>query len=534
MTASEFTGQKNIRELNAPDPNAMASNLYIGVVVSINDPQQQGRVKVYIHGIHDPGRSKEYYVWAPVAQHLAGALDGINMGPEKELVSGITSYGTFSVPRPGTSVLVLFAYGRLSNPIVIGCLHHNNMMSGLPGGDRGQNEATGQGDRRQNITRLVNRLTEAFGAADSVVKATRGYEVTAATNTPNSNATAENPDVPKELRKDGTIEDDRNKSGYPQGNTNGRGPEYRIPASEAPDTQIPMMYSWTTPAQNTILMNDDPDNFRIRLRTLSGNQIIFDDTNQRIYLSTGRGENYIEMDEDGHIDIFANHRINIHSAQDINIKSDKQLNMEGAEGINLKSNKDIKIDSGASISEKATTSIYQGAGANIHQNAGTDIFHSAGTDIHQNAGTDIHMTAGGDVNADAGADVLISAGTNIHNDAGDSFLATAASSMHLRTESDNMLLTTTSPGVIHLNGPPATAADSAVAATAASSPVAANSPNRIPLKETSDWRSITKAPEGRRTDSVNLAHQDKSTTDPYSNRTEGGKKSISRPLNWRK
>jgi hypothetical protein len=543
----QTSSDRQSSQLNELDKDAQSQGLYIGSVISINDPQQQGRVKVYVHGIHDPGRDKETYPWAYVAQGLAGVLEDVPMGPEGEEVTGITSYGNFSVPRPGSTVLVLFAYGRLSSPIVVGCLHLNNLMSSLPGGNKAQNEKTFPNDAQANITRLFSRLDEAFGSSETEIKATRGFEVTAAAHTPSALVTGGgSPDVPEADRKTGDITQDRTKTGYPLG------VEYDIPAEEAPDLQTPMMYSWTTPAQNVLLMNDDPDNFRIRLRTLSGNQVILDDTNQRIYISTGRGENYIEMDEDGHIDIFANHRISIHGTQDINIKSDKQVNIEGVEGINLKADKDIKVESGESISIKAGTSIYEGAGANIHQNAATDIFHEAGTDIHHTAGADMHHTAGTDINHTAGTDILQDAGADIHQNAGDSIYETAASSIHLDagdnihlTAGSNMnfesttdtLFTTILPGVLHFNGPAAvaaTVAEVATAATAASDPVAANTPNRKPLKETSDWRSISPAPTARRSDSASLAHTDKSTVDVYENRTEGGKNSITRPLNWRK
>ena len=527
--ADGTNNSQQVNKLNALDKDAMSSGLYMGSVISINDPQQQGRVKVYVHGIHDTGRNKESYPWAYVSQNLAGVLADVPMGPEKETVSGITSHGNFNVPRVGATVLVLFAYGRLSSPIVVGCLHVNNLVNALPGGNKGQNEKTFPDDSQENITRLVARLNEAFGSAETVVKATRGFEVTATAHTPSALVTGGgSPDVPEEDRKTGSIAGDRNKTGYPLGI------EYDIPADEAPDFQVPMVYSWTTPAQNAFLMNDDPDNFRIRLRTLSGNQIIFDDTNQRIYISTGRGNNYIEMDEDGHIDIFANHRITIRGTQDINIKSDKQVNIEGTEGINLKSNKDIKVDSAASISVKAATSIYEGAGTNIHQNAGTDIFHTAGTDINHTAGTDILQDAGEDIHRNAGDSIYDTAASSIHLDAtSENIHLTAGSNMHFESTMDT-LFTTLLPGVLHFNGPAAVPATIAEVGTAASTPVAANPVNREPTKETTDWREITVAPGSTRSDNANLAHIDKATVDVYENRLEGGKKSIRRPLNWRK
>ncbi len=452
--------EQSVASLNSRDQNAQAVGLYSGEIITNNDPQQMGRCRTLIHGIDEEGLGIENYRWTPVLSSLTGVQVDAPMGPAKEKTSGITSYGKFEIPKVGSIVMIMFLGGRLSNPIIMGCLYPNDLISGLPGGNRGKNEAD-ENQTSNNITRLKDRLDLAFGTSDSTVKDTRGYEVTA--RAPGERTGI--PDVLESNQKNGGIVSDRGRFGYPQATG------YDTSDSDGPDVE-PMMYSYTTPGQNMILMNDDPDNFRIRFRTLSGNQVILDDTNQRIYISTSQGNSYIELDEDGHIDIFADHRISIHSTQDINMKSDKQINIEGTQGVNIKSDKDIKVGSGGSFSLKADTSIYLNSTENYHVDAAAVFVESTTGDLNLRAAGDLLETA----------------------------------------------------TLIHMNGPPAVQADPAGVA---------NSVNRIPLHESNDWRSISQG--GIRSDAVADAHLDKvAIGDAYTNKGEGGKTGLDRPDNWRK
>ena len=449
--------EDHISDLNTRDANSRAIGLYTGEIIANNDPQQMGRCRVLIHGIDEEELEIKNYRWTPVLSSLMGVQVDSPMGPNKDETTGITSYGKFEIPKVGSIALIMFIGGRLSNPIILGSIIPNDLISGLPGGNRGKNEFDENGNNN-NITRLKTRLDTAFGSTDSVTKDTRGFEVTA--RAPGERTGV--PDVTDVNRRTGDITQDRAKSGYPK--------TLAFTPQEGPNNE-PMMYSYTTPAQNTFLLNDDPDNFRIRLRTLSGNQVILDDTNERIYISTGRGNSYIEMDEDGHIEIYSAHRISVHGEQDINIKSDKQVNIEGTQGINLKSSKDINLQTSTSISQKAGKSIYINAGINYHVDAAA-VFVEATT---------------GDLNLRATGDLL----------------GTATS--------------------IHLNGPPAVIAEPAGIA---------NSVNRIPLHESNDWRAISST--GVRSDTVSDAHDDKQVSATYTDKSQGGKISIPRLANWRK
>lgn len=465
--------EKHLEELN--ETRHTVDGLYIGSVLANNDPHQMGRCRVQIHGIDEAGQAIEKYRWVPSMSAFSGVQIDALMGANKDTSTGFSSYGSFGVHKIGAVVVVQFIGGHISNPIIMGVLPPNDMISGLPAGNKAQNETTDAPP--QDILPTKTNLDTAFGSSDSDVKSTRGYEVT-------GRAAGERtgiPDVIKENLKDGDAKADREKSGYPKSiNT--------VPQEGAENE--PMMYSFTTPNQHTVLMNDDPDNCRVRIRTVGGNQVILDDTNERIYISTQDGANFIEMDADGHIDIFAKSRISIHSETDINLKADKQVNIEGIEGVNIVSTKDIKLSTDASTNIKSGKSAYIDSGEDVHIKSGGDTNIGAGGGVSAKGGGDVVLDAGGDIGAKAGGN-LVGKGSQVQ-----------------------------------FNGPPP------ASSTAAKPAIPANPVNRNPNHESDDWRSID--PKGKRSDAVNPAHDDQAITKPYESDKEGGLKSRKRSENWRK
>ena len=74
---------------------------------------------------------------------------------------------------------------------------------------------------------------------------------------------------------------------------------------------------------HAITMDDRPFNQRVLFRTTNGHQVILDDTNEIIYVSTAKGETYFEMDQRGDIHVYASKNINFHAEDNFNINADK-------------------------------------------------------------------------------------------------------------------------------------------------------------------------------------------------------------------
>lgn len=74
--------------------------------------------------------------------------------------------------------------------------------------------------------------------------------------------------------------------------------------------------------------------FRVRTRT--GHQLLFHNSEDLIYIGNAKGTSWIELTSNGKIDIFAEDSISIHTKNDLNIRADRDINMEAGRNVNIK------------------------------------------------------------------------------------------------------------------------------------------------------------------------------------------------------
>jgi hypothetical protein len=104
-----------------------------------------------------------------------------------------------------------------------------------------------------------------------------------------------------------------------------------------------------TPGQHQFVMDDgssEGTDSMIRFRTRNGAQIMINDEHGMIYIISRDGYNWVELGNDGKIDVYAKGSISMHSAEDVNIHADNNVNIHGGNSVNvLSQGKDgIKID----------------------------------------------------------------------------------------------------------------------------------------------------------------------------------------------
>jgi uncharacterized protein (DUF2345 family) len=179
----------------------------------------------------------------------------------------------------------------------------------------------------------------------------------------------------------------------------------------------PQTYCFVTPGHHMIVLDDTPENCQVRIRTCEGAQFLIDDTNERIYISTAKGNNWVEMDEDGHISFFGSDSYSVRSGKDINFFADGDFNAQAAGNINFKAvNGGIKMESTADFHlRSASGSIYQTACDEFHVCVTNGMFISA-NEINESADTSIFVTAnGGNVNLKGSSGVILGAGGSMMN-----------------------------------------------------------------------------------------------------------------------
>ena len=318
-----------------------------GVVIDTSDPQQMGRVKVWCPAIDGDGWKAESLPWATYVSPLAGQTVDYPAGPGGENAPGPASYGFWAVPKVGSAVVIGFMYGNRNQRFYLGSYFPDHGNRSLP---LGRNSPAGpQTDTLETMEPSVSSLKDQFqGNLTASEALTRGvYERQVA------QALTE---------KDGT-------EGYQKG------------VAEA--GLDPQTYCITTPGRHSVIMQDNPENGRVRIKTANGHQVILDDANERIYVSTAKGQTWIELDQDGRIHVYAGDSVSITSGGDFNVAAKGNLNLQAGGNVNvsatgyarisackdvsLSGDDDVNLTSGAKMNLKAAGDILQ-TGSNIHLN----------------------------------------------------------------------------------------------------------------------------------------------------------------------
>lgn len=296
-----------------------------GIVKDTNDPQQNGRLKIWCPSLDGENIDLTTIPWAEYATPFGGVVNSFKTGRNTMQSDGPKSYGMWALPKIGAEVFVFLLNGDPNRRCYFASkfgLHRNRS---IPAG-RNKNETGSVGpftDSYDPLQPAYTNLREAFqNKLNSSQAQTRGaFERQAAQN---------------KTEKDG-------KDGY---------------ADSPVDSSYldPQTYCLTTPGGHSVIMNDAPDNCRVRLKTTEGNQIILDDTNERIYVSTANGKTWIELDEDGHIHCFAAESFSVRSGKDINLYADRDLNIEVGRNINaIALSGEIKATAKSNIQIRSTT-----------------------------------------------------------------------------------------------------------------------------------------------------------------------------------
>ncbi len=328
-------------------------SLMEGVVVDVTDPQQMGRVKIWIPAVDGEMYKLENLPWAVFVSPLAGQTRDYPGGAEGTPSKGLVSYGWWAVPKKGALVIVGFLYGDPNRRLYMGSYFRDHGNRSLPAGrnraDIGPGPIT---DTLDPLQPANSNLSAQFnGDLNASEAKTRGaYE--------------------RAVAQDKTIKD--GVEGYQPSPFNDK--EYD-----------PQTYALTTPGRHALIFQDNPSTGRIRIKTASGQQIILDDANERIYVSTARGNSYFEMDQDG--------RIHVYAADSLSLSTGGDFNVTASGAINLQSGKAVNIQAGGALNLAGCSSTnISGAGVNLESSAGFNIL--AAGDLLQTA-PNIHLNGPG-------------------------------------------------------------------------------------------------------------------------------------------
>lgn len=398
----------------------------IGTVVDTNDPQNMGRLRVVCAQWGDTwGSNVEDLPWAIYMSPFGGQMQAGTRGPGIQESEGSIAYGLWAIPKTGAQVAVMCVDGNPMTRMWFGCIfdqftphtmpHGRFMYDDHPSLEKKDSMPAPYGPYTSSeklIQPLADNLQQAFGnkGEPNFEFRTRGADYSVA-----------RVGVDQLSMTYSKVADDQGYMHDGWTSTQGYQASRSDPFATSSLTEKnfdSLTYSLTTPGFHAISMDDRQENCRVRFRTTAGHQILMDDTNERLYISTAQGNNWIELDQNGNIDIFSANTVSIHSAKDMNFTSDQSIRMYAKTGIhmrsdtvlNLQATADISVSTEAAYRCHSVGNMYLQSDASIHIKSGSSASVSADGTLNLKATGNVAVQADGTAGM-RGGNVRLTGGT---------------------------------------------------------------------------------------------------------------------------
>ena len=104
---------------------------------------------------------------------------------------------------------------------------------------------------------------------------------------------------------------------------------------------------------------DGSDNL-VRIRTSKGHQITMSDDGNCFYICHANGQTWVELGQEGTLDVYSTNSINMRTEGTINLHADKDVNIYAGGSMNLKSktSTSVQSDGDADLGSKGKLSLY--------------------------------------------------------------------------------------------------------------------------------------------------------------------------------
>jgi len=423
-------------------------SITLGTVISTNDPHQMGRLKVACVALGDDPNdlTGEDLPWAMYLSPLGGMTNSTFMrGPNAgNLTKGPVAYGLWGIPKRGSTVLICCVDGDPYHRVWIGSVFDQGSVNTLPHGryfyQSNQNgSGTPEGPLDSNETPIQplydNQIKAFTRKTHNYEWRTRGADYSVGGNSAEFVDHSPSPNADETDSIPFTSEDGNTfniQNGYAQNRMAGEG-----------DTSEDSVYSWTTPGFHSISMDDRPEACKIKIRSTSGSQIIMDDTNERIYINTAEGKNWVEMDFNGNIDIYGRN-ISMFAEEQINLTANDTIRMFGTNGIHMYSKEGpiaLESEQQIGIHSHANVEILSDQSTNITSKQDINVAVSNNFTLSSSDSTissDSNITlVGSNVNVSGSSDLIVTSGGST---------TVSGSNVNVSSSGD---LTLSTPGVVN-------------------------------------------------------------------------------------
>lgn len=528
---------------NTPVPEQQGMGFYIGTVMDDADDQRMGQVWVYVPAFSgkrlDDGATpnegtvndrktgqlefdqKQRLGWIqcyPLMPFFGSDGNRVKDSTGRNAFNGgdVSSYGFWANPRIGDQVGILFSHGDIARAYWIGAVpkYYSNISTpSIVGVGQDVMDAdvleTSLGGQKIPPDALIPTL-EKTRDISGVVGATRRFDDVYPARSYLANLLISGL-INDTFRGAGLSSSRRESPSYVTGlkspgwdydsekyNVNATtGDKFDDTPVGAPITAASSRsrYIGLSSEGHQFVMDDHPDHQGVRLRTSAGSQIYFNDggttgesaNDAFIYISTAKGNVWIELQDDGDINVYGAGSGSFHFEGDLNLTAGKSVNIEAGVDLNLKAGGNHTMDVVGTSNERYSNKNIEAGSYSINA-SGSANFSSAGSfdmsvggEYKVSSGAGMHFTAGSGYRVSSAADISLS-GLSISEEA--SNIDVKALGAYRET----------APAGIFMNsgsGTPATPATPASPAGTATIPGL----NKVPSKPTPEQIALGQEPE---------------------------------------
>jgi len=410
---------------------------YIGRVIGHLDPNYQGSLEVQLLKFNtsnnqgQEGQTFKVRYGGPFAgQTPASAVtknDGYKYSQQ--------SYGMWMTPPDiGTQVIVVFVEGQANLGFWIGCVSDNYINFSMPdrvatsfyaGSPTGQGAKLSVGNTGKAVVGEINKKNLADNKGNDPTKYKKpinedwmdilwgmGLDSDGTRGLSSASARREVPSMVFGISTPGPYD---KRPGYVKAKYGSAGTQADIPFGRLGGTHFVMDdgddkflrkgSASTTGKEYASVGKGEKDglpqipaNELMRIRTRTGHQILFHNSEDLIRIDHGSGNSWIEMSANGKIDIYAKDSISMHTENDLNITADRDINLHAGRKTNILSESDIQIETDTNMTTLVKGNTKLTTTKDYDVNTGGHNWFTAGgpTDIlsggnHTETAPNIHM-----------------------------------------------------------------------------------------------------------------------------------------------
>ena len=345
---------------------------YIGIVVNNVDNTRSGRLQVYIaeFGATDKNGApnlSDKTLWRTVSYcppfYGSTVQSGTSAGAGT-YPGNSNSYGMwFTPPDIGVQVLCFFVAGDPSQGYYVGCIPVNGINHMIPAiGAVPQSQAVVGNPAQQNYFANAKQLpvTEINELNSAVSDSPKFYNqpkpvqsVIAGTFLQQGliNDTIRGPINSSSQRESPSSVYGISTPGKPiyQGGLDPKTIQAKLDSGSVKPQDIVVI---GRQGGHTLVMDDGDlsgSDTLVRIRTAKGHQITMSDDGNCFYICHANGQSWVELGQNGTIDLYSTNSVNVRTQGTLNLHADKDINMYAGGSIKLKANANLKLEGTAGI-----------------------------------------------------------------------------------------------------------------------------------------------------------------------------------------